>query len=153
MEKVTVFLGGTCANSTWREELISKLDPERVETFNPVVPDWTEECQKIEDYHRKTDDICLYVITPEGIGFYSFVEVTDDSNKRPERTVLCVLDEANGTSFDGHTKKCVLKTSKLVAQNGVPTFTNLDDLAVYLNSYQKTTNTDVKRPKTLTSKH
>ena len=36
MEKVTVFLGGTCAKSTWREELISKLDSERIETFNPV---------------------------------------------------------------------------------------------------------------------
>ena len=93
LEKVKVFLGGTCASSTWREELLAKLDPERVETFNPVVPDWTPECQAEEDYHRETDDICLYVITPEGVGFYSFVEVTDDSNKRPERTVLCILQE------------------------------------------------------------
>ena len=137
MEKVKVFLGGTCADSTWREELCSKLDSEKVETFNPVVPNWTPECQAVEDAHRKNDDICLYVITPEGTGFYSFVEVTDDSNKRPEKTILCVLEEANGKAFEGHNKKCVLKTMKLVAQNGVRVFDNLDDLASCLNGLEK----------------
>jgi hypothetical protein len=136
MEKVKVFLGGTCASSTWREELIPQL-ADTVETFNPVVPNWTPECQAEEDMHRETDDICLYVITPEGEGFYSFVEVTDDSNKRPERTVLCVLMEANGKKFEGHMAKCVLKTMKVVAKNGVVVFDNLDDLANYLNNIQK----------------
>ncbi len=136
MEKVKVFLGGTCASSTWREELIPRLG-DTVETFNPVVPNWTPECQAEEDMHRETDDICLYVITPEGEGFYSFVEVTDDSNKRPERTVLCVLMEANGKKFEGHMAKCVLKTMKVVAKNGVVVFDNLDDLANYLNNIQK----------------
>lgn len=37
MEKLKVFLGGTCADFTWREELIPKLE-EHVKTFNPVVP-------------------------------------------------------------------------------------------------------------------
>lgn len=137
MEKVKVFLGGTCATSTWREELEEKLDYERIETFNPVVPDWTPECQAEEDYHREHDDICLYVITPEGEGFYSFVEVTDDSNKRPNKTVLCVLESANGKTFEGHTKKCVLKTMKLVAQNGAKVFDNLDDLSKHLSSVEK----------------
>ena len=45
MEKVKVFLGGTCAKSTWRKELDEKLNQERLETFNPVVPNWTPECQ------------------------------------------------------------------------------------------------------------
>ena len=144
MEKVKVFLGGTCATSTWREELEGKLDKEVIETFNPVVPDWTPECQAIEDFHRENDDICLYVITPEGEGFYSFVEVTDDSNKRPERTILCVLENANGQAFEGHTKKCVLKTMKLIAQNGVKVFDNLDDLAQCLNSTKKEKTTSKK---------
>lgn len=135
MEKVKVFLGGTCGSSTWREELMEKLDLDRIDAFNPVVPDWTVECQAVEDYHRETDDICLYVITPEGEGFYSFVEVTDDSNKRPEQTVLCVLQEANGKAFEGHTKKCALKTMKLVAKNGVVVLESLDKLAAFLNSY------------------
>jgi len=137
MEKVTVFLGGTCADSTWREELEQKLDKDKIETFNPVVPDWTPECQIEEDMHRETDDICLYTITPEGEGFYSFVEVTDDSNKRPNRTVLCVLTKANGKEFTGHNLKCVLKTMKLVSNNGVVVVESLEDLAKYLNNYAK----------------
>lgn len=138
MEKTKVFLGGTCATSTWREELLAKLDPEKIEAFNPVVPNWTPECQAVEDFHRENDDICLYVITPEGQGFYSFVEVTDDSNKRPEKTVLCVLEEANGKKFEGHMLKCALKTEKLIAGNGAYVTDNLEDLATYLNSYEKT---------------
>ena len=137
MEKVKVFLGGTCAKSTWRDELMGMLDTDRVDAFNPVVPDWTPECQAEEDYHRENDDICLYVITPEGAGFYSFVEVTDDSNKRPERTVLCLLQEANGQQFEGHTLKCALKTAKLVAQNGVFVAESLEQVAQYLNGYKK----------------
>ena len=137
MRKVKVFLGGTCASSTWREELIPMLDDSKVETFNPVVPNWTPECQADEDMHRETDDICLYVLTPEGQGFYSFVEVTDDSNKRPEKTVLCVLMEANGQKFEGHMAKCVLKTMKLVAQNGATVVDNLQDLAQHLNNAQQ----------------
>ena len=136
MKKVKVFLGGTCASSTWREELQCKLDSERIETFNPVVPNWTPECQAEEDYHRENDDICLYVITPEGEGFYSFVEVTDVSNKRPDSTVLCILTEANGKKFEGHSLKCALKTAKLVAKNGVFVTDNLDQLATFLNFYE-----------------
>lgn len=144
MKKLSVFLGGTCGSSTWREELMEKLDTSIVEAFNPVVPDWTPECQKEEDFHRETDDICLYTITPEGEGFYSFVEVTDDSNKRPEQTILCVLMEANGKEFEGHIKKCVLKTMKLVLDNGVLVFDNLDELAYYLNNYKVKDHTEEK---------
>lgn len=137
MEKVKVFLGGTCATSTWREELLEKLDLSKIDAFNPVVPDWTPECQAEEDYHRANDDVCLYVITPEGTGFYSFVEVTDDSNKRPEKTILCVLESANGVEFDKHNKKACIKTMKLVHENGARVFDNLDDLALHLNSLSK----------------
>ena len=145
MEKVTVFLGGTCADSTWRDELIPMLDSEKVEVFNPVVPDWTEECAQREIYHRENDDICLYVITPEGVGFYSYVEVTDDSNKRPERTVLCVLTSANGKTYDRHNEKCALKTMKLVKENGAKICENLEEVAQYLNSLEKS---KIKRKKT-----
>ena len=133
-EKTTVFLGGTCASSTWREELIPMLN-DNVSFFNPVVEDWTPECQVEEDKHRENDDICLYVITPEGEGFYSFVEVIDDSNKRPSRTVLCVLKEANGKEFTGHNLKCVLKTMKLAMKNGVKVTDNLKDTADYINDF------------------
>ena len=35
-----IFLGGTCAETTWRDELIEQLE---VDYFNPVVKNWTEE--------------------------------------------------------------------------------------------------------------
>ena len=135
-KKTSVFLGGTCASSTWREELIPMLDPEKVTFFNPVVEDWTPECQAEEDFHRENDDICLYVITPEGEGFYSYVEVTDDSNKRPEKTVLCILPEANGKVFSKHEAKCALKTAKLVHNNGATVVESLEQVANYVNSLQ-----------------
>lgn len=134
----TVFLGGTCADSTWRRELIPMLNPETVEFFNPQLGpgEWNDEAAAAEKIHRELDDICVYVITPEGEGFYSFVEVADDSNKRPERTVLLVLMEAGGKRFEGHTKKCVEKTMQLVEENGATVVRSLEELAEYLNSYQ-----------------
>ncbi len=135
MKKVTVFLGGTCAGSKWREELLPKLDSERVETYNPVVPNWTPECQAIEDFHRETDDVCLYVITPEGEGDYSFVEVTDDSHKRPDSTILCVIYEVNGVTFSKHRKSTAEKTSDLVQKNGVAVVKDLDEVASLINNY------------------
>lgn len=44
-----VFLGGTCADTTWRSELIPLLEDKKIEYFNPVVEDWTPECQQIEE--------------------------------------------------------------------------------------------------------
>lgn len=137
MKKLKIFLGGTCSNSKWREELLNKLNQEKIDAFNPIVKEWTKERQIIEDYHRETDDICLYVITPEMKGFYSFVEVVDDSNKRPEKTILCVLEKANGKTYEEHIKKCVIKTMQLVKDNGVKVFDNLNDLSTYLNEYNK----------------
>ena len=43
-----VFLGGTCNESTWRNELIPLLENAGVEYFNPVVDNWTPECQEEE---------------------------------------------------------------------------------------------------------
>jgi len=141
MEKVRVFLGGTCGTSTWRDELIPKLG-EHIDYFNPQLPPgaWNEEAQKVEDYHRENDDVRIYVITPEGEGFYSFVEVTDDSNKRPKQTILCVLTEANGKKFEGHILKSVLKTMKVIASNGVIVVNSLDELANAINNFKKKNN-------------
>ena len=31
---ISVFLGGTCHHSTWRDDLIAKLDPTKIKPFN-----------------------------------------------------------------------------------------------------------------------
>ena len=85
-----VFLGGTCNESNWRNELIPMLS---INYFNPIVDDWTEECYQEELRQRRLCGYNLYVITPRMTGVYSIAEVIDDSNKRPERTVFCVLDK------------------------------------------------------------
>ena len=76
MEPIRIFLGGTCAETTWRNELILELEKVGIEYFNPVVDDWTPECQAIEEYEK--NDRCnvhLYVITPEMQGVYSVAEI------------------------------------------------------------------------------
>lgn len=137
IEKTSVFLGGTCDSSTWRDELIKKLDLNKVSIFNPIVNNWNISNQIEEDKNKKEDDICLFVITPEGEGFYSFVEVTDYSNKNPKKVVFCVLYEANGEYFDEHEKKSILKTIDIIKSNGVKVFNNLDEIAEYINNYKK----------------
>ena len=52
-----IFLGGTCANTTWRDELINKLVNYNVNWFNPVVKNWTEECQAIEEAEGKLNQL------------------------------------------------------------------------------------------------
>ena len=51
-----VFLGGTCNESTWRNRFILMLD---IEYFNPVVEDWTPECQANEYKQKELCDIHL----------------------------------------------------------------------------------------------
>lgn len=129
-----VFLGGTCNESKWREELISKLDPNTIDYFNPVVEDWTKECMVIEKQERKTCDFCLYTITPKMTGVYSIAEVVDDSNKRPNKTILCILNRDESKEFTKSQLKSLNQVAEMVKENGGKVFTNLEDLAKYLNN-------------------
>lgn len=128
----TVFLGGTCNGSLWRDTLAPLLSAD-VEAYNPVVPDWTPAHQKIEIEKRKTSDYCLYVITPKMTGFYSVAEVADDSNKRPQKTMLCVLNEDEGQTFTPAQAKSLKAVEDLVFENGGLTFANLVEVAKFLN--------------------
>ena len=128
-----VFLGGTCAESTWREELINKLT---IDYFNPVVEDWTEECMVEERKQRETCDYCLYTITPRMKGVYSIAEVIDDSNKRPLKTVFCLLDydiSSNLFKFDEAQLKSLEQVGKMVERNGGRFFRSLEEVANFLN--------------------
>lgn len=134
MAKTKVFLGGTCNNSTWRDKLISLL---KIDYFNPVVDDWTPECQDEEIRQRELCDYCLYTITPKMTGVYSIAEVVDDSNKRPEKTILCVLDEDNESSFSETQIKSLKQVKEMVKNNGANVFDSLEDIASFLNKTNK----------------
>lgn len=137
-----VFLGGTCNNSTWREELIPMLN---VDYFNPVVDDWTEECYLDELRQRVICDYCLYVITPKMTGVYSIAEVVDDSNKRPTKTIFCLLNSDFNEKwleneyldrylyFDKGQMTSLDRVGKMVELNGGKYFKSLEEVASYLN--------------------
>lgn len=121
-----VFLGGTCNNSTWRDDLIPML---KIDYFNPVVGDWTPECQEIEILERKRCDFCLYVITSDMKGVYSIAELVADSFLRPDNTLFCFLPDG----FDLPQIDSLEAVGDLVLGRGVPVFNDLESVAQYLN--------------------
>ena len=132
--KIEVFLGGTCAESTWRERLINQL---KIDYFNPLVADWTEEAQEIEKQKRKSADYVLYVITPLMSGSYSIAEVVDDSNKRPEKTIFCFLKEDDGKEFDDSQIKSLKAVGELIKENGGKWLNSLYEISFFLNNVNK----------------
>ena len=94
-----IFLGGTCNESTWRNRMMIYLQDEGIDYFNPVVDDWNDSSQKQELVKRAKCDFCLYTITPKMTGVYAIAEVVDDSNKRPNSTILILLRKDNNCTF------------------------------------------------------
>lgn len=87
--KNKIFLGGTCNNSTWRENLIKLI---QIDYFNPIVEDWTSECQIIEmDEKDNKCNIHLYVITNKMTGVFSIAEVIDSVYNKNVRTILQII--------------------------------------------------------------
>ena len=126
-----VFLGGTCNESTWRDTLIPMLD---VDYFNPVVDDWTPDCMAEEIKQRELCDICLYVITPKMTGVYSIAEVVDDSNKRPNKTVLVTLRNDGDARFTEGQWMSLGAVANMVENNGARAFDSLTRAAIYINN-------------------
>ena len=133
LRKLRVFLGGTCNGSTWRETLIPMLVRQGFDYFDPVVPDWTPECKAVEIQERETCDVCLYVLTPKMTGVYSVAEVVDDSNKRPRRTVLCVLSRDGEDSWTGSQVRSIQSVADLVKRNHAAVVYNLESVVEHLN--------------------
>lgn len=129
--KKKVFLGGTCNGSKWRDELIPHLE---IDYFNPVVDNWTPECQEREIQEREECDYCLYVITPKMEGFYSIAEVVDDSNKRPNKTVFAPLISDGGLHFNEKQWKSIEAIAKIVERNGGVIVHDILAAAIVLNA-------------------
>lgn len=132
----SVFLGGTCNGSTWRDELIPMLDSEKISAFNPVVEHWDEKAQAEEDYHKANDDFTLYVLTPELKGVYSVFEVAMDSCKRPGRVMFCVLPKRGEKEFEPFLLKNFNKIKKDLLANGTLVFDSQEEVANFLNSLE-----------------
>lgn len=89
-----VFLGGTCNGSTWRESLIPVLS---VDYFNPVVDDWTPDCQQEEENQKNLFcNIHLYVITSDMTGTFSIAEAIESAMTPGKVTLFHVLPDGFG---------------------------------------------------------
>ena len=126
-----LFLGGTCNGSTWRETLIPML---QIDYFNPVVENWTPECQEREILERQTSDYVIYVITPKMTGVYSIAEAVDDANTQPQKTIFCVLEEDGDAKFTPHQLKSLRATGELILRRGGQYVTCLKAAANWLNA-------------------
>lgn len=130
-----VFLGGTCAGRKWRDEIIPQLT---CDYYNPIVKNWSEADRLREVRERQTADVVVYTITSDMAGVYSIAEIIDDSNKRPHKTVVCIL-------YDGFEKKMahsLRAVANLAKENGATVVESLEDLVKYLNL--RNTVTDLK---------
>jgi len=125
-----VFLGGTCNGSLWRNDVIKKL---KIHYYNPMAEEWTEEMMEEELKQRAESDFCLYVLTPKMEGFYSVAEVVDDSNKRPEKTLFCFINEDDGNAFTDVQVRSLEQVKKMVKENGATCFDSLKEVTDFLN--------------------
>ena len=127
-----VFLGGTCNESTWRNEIIPKLN---IGYFNPVVEDWTPECQAEEERQKNEEcNIHLYVITPKMTGVFSIAEVTESAITKDVECVFCYLEYDGGLTFTKGQKMSLDAVGMLVSKYGAYWAKSLDEVAKYLNN-------------------
>ena len=117
-----IFLGGTCADTTWREEFIKEIEPIGIEYFNPVVKDWTPECQAIEEDEKNNKCDChLYVITKEMMGTYSIAEIINSAwqsvvyGTTVNFVVFAVLDEGTWQKHERKSFDAIMKMVRNIA--------------------------------------
>lgn len=126
-----VFLGGTCSDSKWREQLINGLT---INYFDPVVEDWDKSDKDREDQIKASSDYNLFVITPKQKSFVSFIETGMEAVKSPSRTLLCVLTEDEGETFSEEQingLKAIIDTLK---KHNVKVFGSLEEVRNFLNN-------------------
>lgn len=125
-----VFLGGTCNDSLWRDEFISRL---KIKYYNPVGDEWTPGMMERELKQREESDFCLYVLTPKMTGYYSIAELIDDSNKHPQKTIFCFLTEDAGTRFSEFQIRSLEQVAEMVKRNGAYYFKTTGEVLNFLN--------------------
>ena len=130
---VKVFLGGTCNNSQWREQLKNNLAAS-VGWFDPVVSDWQPEDQAIEVQVREQSDYVLYVISPLMTGVYSIAEAIDDSHRKPSKIIFTVLDSEMGATWPAAQRKSLSAVEAMLKRNGAVVLDNLNQVADFLNT-------------------
>ena len=119
-----IFLGGTCNNDNWRNELIPFL---KKEYFNPVVEDWTENCQAVENDEKENKcNIHLYIITGKMVGVYSIAEAVESVFNKTKKTFFCVFT----LGFTNSQIKSLKAVIKLINKQGGNAFIAKDIFSI-----------------------
>ena len=132
-----IFLGGTCNDSTWRNELIPILEKYHIQYFNPVVDDWTEECVKIENKEKNLCDCHLYVITPKMTGVYSIAELIESVHTPNKLTIFCYIQRDDNNYFTKGQLKSLDNVGKLVIKHNGIVCNSLIELQALLKNIKK----------------
>ena len=124
------FLGGTCATSTWRSELIPLLN-DNVGYFDPQLGpgEWNDEAAKAEDDCKTVCKVLVFVLTPDSLSAYSGFEIGVLCSKNPERMIFCAYGD-----FPEDQKKGVSKIGRDVAKMGGKVCQTLEEIAELVNS-------------------
>ena len=114
-----IFLGGTIGTDNWRGDLEKLLKKENINSFNPVVSDWSLDRIEIEEDEKNNKcDFLLYVITHEMKGAYSLAEVVDSAYKSKMGTDKKVLLYIDTTGFTEVQRKSLEASVMLVQRIG-----------------------------------
>ena len=135
-QPISVFLGGTCADSTWRQEIMPSLN-KNIQAFNPVTPNWTPECQAEEDKHKAQDDVNLFYLTPESNSLYSMTEIMRSAINDTGRTMVCIQREANGKEYTPEENQQMDLIEKKLKQYGAIVCNGQDDVTYKLNHFRE----------------
>lgn len=128
--KKSVFLGGTCGTSTWREELTSNLQFEEnnVILVDPRVEDYVYERDSVlEEIAKEECELVIFGITNTAntASIYSFVEASWLAAKGKDVIVYCNLEEFE----DGPVKKSIKNSLGFFASEGVKIVKTINELA------------------------
>ena len=131
------FLGGTCAGTQWRNNLIPYLKRNNIDFFKPVVEDWTPECQAIEEDEKNIKcNIHLYVITPEMKGTYSIAEIIHSAHlanmygTSVDRMIFAILESDKWQKHELKSLDAVTRLAKDIGRDRVSCgrVQNMEDL-------------------------
>lgn len=119
----TIFLGGTCNQSTWRDQLTA---PEGFQFFNPQLPagiEWEKHHQDAEDEAKKTATVQVYVITPEITGVFSIAELVAMAFTDPKHLVVGIIGK-----YEPFMQKSMDAVARLVQEHGVYVARTIEDV-------------------------
>lgn len=126
-----VFLGGTCSDSTWRKYAIEQLT---IDYFNPIVDEWNDEAQKIEEEEKASSDYHLYFLTPLYEGYFSIAEIIDESFHHPEKVIFSFIEEDGGKRFTEDEINTLKSLGERVRENRGRYLESLEDVCSFLNT-------------------